>query len=82
MRKTLIAITAASALLLGLSASAFATGCGTNCFNRHVNVGSSVFNIGGQENGRQSVSGVLNEESVTGNGATGIYNNASPLLTF
>ena len=80
MRKSLIALTAVSAL--AFSTSAFATGCATNCFNRHVNIGSSVLNIGGQENGRQSVSGVLNEESVTGNGATGIYNNATPLITF
>ncbi len=37
-------------------------------------------NIGGQGNGGQSVSGVLNEQNVTGNVATGIHNNASPLF--
>jgi len=32
-------------------------------------------------NGKQSVSGLLNEQAVTGNGATGIYNNASPIIS-
>jgi hypothetical protein len=84
MRKTLIAMTAASALVLGFSTLAFAAGCDTNCFNHHTNivVGSSLFNIGGQGNGNHSVSGVLNEQNVTGNGATGIYSNASPIIIF
>jgi hypothetical protein len=47
-----------------------------------VVVGSSLLNIGGQDNGRQSVSGVLNEQNVTGNGSTAIYNNASPIIDF
>ena len=84
MRKTLIAMTAVSALVLGFSTSAFAAGCNNNCFNHHTNVivGSSLLNIGGQDNGAHSVSGVLNEQNVTGNGATGIYSNASPIITF
>jgi hypothetical protein len=93
MRKTLIAMTAVSALALGFSTAAFGLGNGGTCTtgpcnggngngNLHIGNGNSLLNVGGQENGRQSVSGVLNEESVTGNGATGIYNNAAPLLTF
>ena len=84
MRKTIIAMTAASALVLGFAATAFAAGCDTNCFNHHTNVvvNSSLFNIGGQNNGSHSVSGVLNEQNVTGNGATGIYSNATPIITF
>jgi len=84
VRKTLIAMTAVSALVLGFSTSAFAAGCNNNCFNHHTNVivGSSLLNIGGQDNGAHSVSGVLNEQNVTGNGATGIYSNASPIITF
>jgi hypothetical protein len=84
VRKTLIAMTAASALVLGFGATAFAAGCDSNCFNHHTNVivGSSLLNIGGQNNGSHSVSGVLNEQNVTGNGATGIYSNASALITF
>ena len=84
MRKTLIAMTAVSALALSFSTSAFAAGCNNNCFNHHTNVvvNSSVFNIGGQNNGSHSVSGVLNEQNVTGNGATGIYSNATPILEF
>ena len=84
MRETFIAVTAASALVLGFGASAFAAGCDTNCFNHHTNVivGSSLLNIGGQMNGSRSVSGVLNEQNVTGSGSTAIYNNASPIITF
>jgi hypothetical protein len=84
VRKTLIAMTAASALVFGFGATAFAAGCDTNCFNHHTNVivGSSLLNIGGQNNGAHSVSGVLNEQNVTGNFATGIYSNASPIITF
>ena len=84
MRMTLIAMTAASALVLGFSTSAFAAGCDTNCFNHHTNVvvNSSLFNVGGQNNGSHSVSGVLNEQNVTGSGATGIYSNATPILEF
>jgi hypothetical protein len=84
VRKTLIAMTAASALVLGFGATAFAAGCDSNCFNHHTNVivGSSLLNIGGQMNGSHSVSGVLNEQNVTGNGAQGIYSNASPIITF
>ena len=81
MRKTLIA---ASALALGFSTSAFAAGCDSNCFNHHTNVvvGSSLFNVGGQNNGSHSVSGVLNEQNVTGNGGMGINSNASPIIVF
>ena len=84
MRKTLIAMTAASALVLGFAATAFAAGCDSNCFNHHTNVvvNSSLFNIGGQNNGSHSVSGVLNEQNVTGNGGVGINSNASPIITF
>lgn len=90
MRKTLIALTAVSALAFSTSAFAFqgnggnANGAGStaNGNGNHVNIGSSLLNIGGQNNGGHSVSGVLNEESVTGNGATGIYNNASPVIDF
>jgi len=84
MRKTLISMTAVSALVLGFSTSAFAAGCNNNCFNHHTNVivGSSLLNIGGQDNGSHSVSGVLNEQNVTGNGSTAIYNNASPIIVF
>ena len=61
---TLIAMTAASALVLGFSTSAFAAGCDTNCLNHHTNVvvNSSLFNVGGQINGSHSVSGVLNSK--------------------
>ena len=54
MRKTLIAMTAVSALALSFSTSAFAAGCDTNCFNHHTNVvvGSSLLNIGGTEQRR------------------------------
>jgi hypothetical protein len=41
------------------------------------NVGSSALNVGGQDNGKQSVSGVGNDQNVTGNNSTGIYNNAA-----
>ena len=41
------------------------------------NVGSSAINVGGQDNGKQSVSGVGNDQNVTGNNSTGIYNNAA-----
>jgi hypothetical protein len=77
-------MTAVSALVLGFSTSAFAAGCNNNCFNHHTNVvvNSSLLNVGGQNNGSHSVSGVLNEQNVTGNGATGIYSNASALITF
>ena len=40
-------------------------------------VGSSAVNIGGQLNGKQSVNGVGNDQNVTGNNSTGIYNNAA-----
>jgi hypothetical protein len=86
-RKTLIAATAASALaFLGFSTTAFA-GNGNHSHNGNdshntVVVGSSLLNIGGQGNGAHSVSGVLNEQNVTGNGSTAIYNNASPIIDF
>jgi alkylhydroperoxidase/carboxymuconolactone decarboxylase family protein YurZ len=41
------------------------------------NVNSSALNVGGQNNGKQSVSGVGNDQNVTGNNSTGIYNNAA-----
>ena len=85
MRKTLIAMTAASALALGFSTTAFAGTATTATTATHHNnaiVGSSLLNIGGQNNGSHSVSGVLNEQNVTGNGGTGIYNNASPIIDF
>ena len=41
------------------------------------NVDSSALNVGGQNNGKQSVSGVGNDQNVTGNNSTGIYNNAA-----
>jgi hypothetical protein len=89
MRKTLIAMTAASALALGFSTSAFAAGCGIGCFNGNHShngnnshntaiIGSSLINIGGQNNGAHSVSGVLNEQSLTGNNS--IQNNNAPGL--
>ncbi|MFZ0207184.1 MAG: hypothetical protein WAL59_13945 [Roseiarcus sp.] len=40
-------------------------------------VGSSAVNIGGQLTGKQSVNGVGNDQNVTGNNSTGIYNNAA-----
>ena len=96
MRKTLIAITAVSAL--ALSSAAFAgnhTGNGNlgngngnhsgndvgNQHNNNVDVDisrSSVFNIGGQNNGSHSVSGVLNDQNVTGNFST--QNNNAPAV--
>ena len=86
MRKTLIAMTAVSALALGFSTTAFAgNGNGSHNGNDSHNtaiIGSSLLNVGGQDNGRQSVSGVLNEQNVTGNGSTAIYNNASPIIVF
>jgi len=41
------------------------------------NINSSALNVGGQNNGKQSVSGVGNDQNVTGNNSTGIYNNAA-----
>jgi hypothetical protein len=100
MRKTLIAMTAASAL--ALSSAAFAgnhTGNGNggngngnhsgNDVNNHsgndVNnghntaiIGSSLINVGGQLNGAHSVSGVLNDQNMTGNGS--IQNNNAPAV--
>ena len=86
MRKTLIAMTAASALALGLSSAAFA-GSGNHSHNGNDShntaiIGSSLLNVGGQDNGSRSVSGVLNEQNVTGSGSTAIYNNASPIIDF
>ena len=86
MKKTLITMTAASALVLGFSATAFA-GNGNHSHNDNgshnsVIIGSSLLNVGGQDNGSHSVSGVLNEQNVTGNGSTAIYNNASPVVSF
>jgi hypothetical protein len=86
MKKTLTTMTAASVLVLGFGATAFA-GNGNNSHNNNGShntaiIGSSLLNIGGQDNGRQSVSGVLNEQNVTGNGSTAIYNNASPIIVF
>jgi len=89
MRKTLIVMTAASALALGFSTSAFAAGCDFGCFNGNhshngnnshntVIFGSSLINIGGQNNGNHSVSGVLNEQNLTGNNS--IQNNNAPGL--
>jgi hypothetical protein len=89
MRKTLIVMTAASALALGFSTSAFAAGCGVGCFNGNHSgngnnshntaiIGSSLINLGGQNNGNHSVSGVLNEQNLTGNGS--IQNNNAPGL--
>ena len=89
MRKTLIAMTAVSALVLGFSSAAFAAGCGAGCFNGNHShngnnshntaiIGSSLINIGGQNNGAHSVSGVLNEQSLTGNNS--IQNNNAPGL--
>ena len=66
MRKTLIAATAASALaFLGLSTAAFA-GNGNHSHNGNDShntaiINSSGLNIGGQNNGSHSVSGVLND---------------------
>jgi hypothetical protein len=86
MRKTLIAMTAASALALGLSSAAFA-GSGNHSHNGNDShntaiINSSGLNIGGQNNGSHSVSGVLNTQNVTGNGSEAIYNNASPIIEF
>jgi hypothetical protein len=87
VRKTLIAATAASALaFLGFSTTAFA-GNGNHSHNGNDShntaiIGSSLLNIGGQDNGSRSVSGVLNEQNVTGSGSTAIYNNASPIIDF
>jgi len=93
MRKTLIAMTAVSALVLGFSSAAFATGCGAGCFNHdnngnhsnngnnsHNNIGSSLINIGGQNNGKQSTSGFFNEQNLNGDGS--IQNNNSPAIVF
>ena len=85
-------MTAASALALGFSGAAFAAGCGSGCFNHNgnhsgndVNNGhnvdisrSSLINIGGQNNGSHSVSGVLNDQNNTGNGS--IQNNNAPAV--
>ena len=85
MRKTLIAMTAASALALGFSTTAFAATATTATTATHHNtviVGSSLLNIGGQDNGSHSVSGVLNEQNVTGNGARGSITTPPQLSTF
>jgi hypothetical protein len=90
MRKTLIAMTAASALASVFGTGAFAgnhTGNGNagngngnrsgndvgNHSGNDVNnghntaiIGSSLINIGGQNNGSHSVSGVLNDQNLTG----------------
>ena len=100
MRKTLIAMTAASALALALGTGAFAgTGngnsgngngnhsgndvgnhSGNNVNNGHNTaiIGSSLINVGGQLNGKQSVSGVLNDQNLTGNNS--IQNNNAPAV--
>ena len=57
MKKTLITMTAASALVLGFGATAFA-GNGNNSHNSNnshntANIGSSLLNIGGQGSGSQ-----------------------------
>jgi hypothetical protein len=96
MRKTLIAMTAASALALGFSGSAFAAGCGIDCFNHSGNhsgndvnnghnttiIGSSLINVGGQLNGSHSVSGVLNDQNNTGNFSTQNNNAPAVVLVF
>jgi hypothetical protein len=82
-------MTAASALALGFSSAAFAAGCGVGCFNGNHSgngnnshntaiLGSSLINVGGQNNGNHSVSGVLNEQNLTGNGS--IQNNNTPAV--
>ena len=88
MRKTLIAMTAASALALGFSSAAFAgNGNGNHSHNdngnnsHNLSGGSSLLNIGGQRNGAGSVSGVFNDQNVS-TGGVGIYNNASPVIEF
>ena len=59
MRKTLIAMTAASALALGFSSAAFAgNGNGNHSHNGNGShntaiIGSSLLNVGGQHNGAQ-----------------------------
>jgi hypothetical protein len=72
MRKTLIAVAAVSAALVFASVSYASP---TINSNNHVSIHTTNVDSG---NGKQSVSGALNEEAVTGNGATGIYNNAAP----
>ena len=96
MRKTLIAMTAVSAL--ALSSAAFAgnhtgngntgTGNGNHSGNDVNNghntaiIGSSLVNIGGQLNGAHSVSGVLNDQNNTGNFSTQNNNAPAVVLVF
>ena len=93
MRKTIIAMAAASALALGFSTSAFAAGCGIGCFNGNHShngnnshntaiIGSSLINIGGQGNGSRSISGVLNDQNNTGNFSTQNNNAPAVVLVF
>jgi hypothetical protein len=93
MRKTLIAMAAASALALGYSSAAFAAGCGIDCFNGNHShngnnshntaiIGSSLINVGGQLNGAHSVSGVLNDQNNTGNFSTQNNNAPAVILVF
>ncbi len=77
MRKTLIVMAAVSAALIFTSVSYASP---TINSNNHVSVHTTTTNTDSR-NGRQSVSGLLNEQEVTGNGATGIYNNASPIIS-
>jgi hypothetical protein len=81
-------MTAASALALGFSTLAFAgNGNGNHSHNFDLdishsfngnNINSSKFNIGGQNNGSHSVSGVLNDQNQTGNFST--QNNNAPAV--
>jgi hypothetical protein len=70
MRKTLIAVAAMSAALAFASVS----------YAKTITITHTTTNTD-SGNGKQSVSGLLNEQAVTGNGATGIYNNASPIIS-
>ena len=56
-----------------LAAMLFASGA----YAQNVNTNSSAINVGGQNNGKQSVSGVSNDQNVTGDNSTGIFNNAA-----
>lgn len=73
MRKTLIVVASVSSALLFGSASYAAPHHSTVIINHTTtNIDSG--------NGKQSVSGLLNEQEVTGNGATALYSNASPII--